>query len=600
MKHNYFVRGLARNVICAISFLLVIFILAPSYTSHAAHKHNFNKTETVNATCSSEGAVYLKCSCGQRGQRISVIPKKAHAYACTPRVKNATCTTAGYYTKVCVCGATQTTNYPAYGHDLVTTTTVYPTCSTTGKNVTKCSRGCSSPVYTSVIPATGKHTYNGSTRTVAATCYKEGAVYVKCSSCNKAETFAYSLPKTAHSYTTVASVGATCTAGGYVTKECTVCHDRETTNYPKLEHIWGSWNETKAATCEGTGNQRRYCQRSCSAYEDSLIPALGHNYGAEKTQKNGCHVEKYKECSVCEDIKTIKAYDEHTYVTKSEKEGCQLKKYKECSVCEDRKPIGVYEDHRLSGYIFDEISRPTGVDYTKVHVQQCADCLQFFYGNHDSTTVPMNGVSFHMHAQHCSICDATYDLKYCILGNADTHYYYVHIPNEINDDGTAYSAPKRYLVVTSTCLEPGCGQSDMVFFEYKGDKILQPQLGKSIVATIASHYVPVLKKLIIKGAEKGLQTTHLGDLLTALETGADIAKVYVDWKESSSEWQMLTQIGEGELIDIENISIYKDEEIGAAYGDLYNEFITEDLPAFLYQEFYNPQYSYVKCKATAF
>lgn len=96
----------------------------------------------------------------------------------------------------------------------------------------------------------------------------------------------------------------TCLTAGLrqVTKICKVCgYNGGTTdeNMPALDHDWGSWNVTTAATCTATGVETRICKRDSSHVETRPVAALGHKWGDWITTKQPtCEVagEKTRTC----------------------------------------------------------------------------------------------------------------------------------------------------------------------------------------------------------------------------------------------------------------------------------------------------------------
>lgn len=77
------------------------------------------------------------------------------------------------------------------------------------------------------------------------------------------------------------SVEPTCEEDGWTEgAHCAKCG--KTLIKPKIVqaigHYYGSWTETKAATCEEDGEQIRVCTRDETHVETQAIPALGHEY----------------------------------------------------------------------------------------------------------------------------------------------------------------------------------------------------------------------------------------------------------------------------------------------------------------------------------
>ena len=163
----------------------------------------------------------------------------------------ATCTkpgkTEGKHCSVCSEVLTAQTEIPATGHTAVTDEAVKPTCTETGKTEGKHCSVCSEVlVEQKVIPATG-HTPGTAVREneVAATCTTEGSYdeVVRCSACN-----------------------------------AEISRESKTTN--ALDHDFGEYEVTKAATCTDAGVETRTCKREgCDATETREIPVKAHTPG---------------------------------------------------------------------------------------------------------------------------------------------------------------------------------------------------------------------------------------------------------------------------------------------------------------------------------
>lgn len=123
---TFFVLEYQKNKRCDVKktflcILLLIAMLATSFTSCQKHEHAFSAWETVkSATCSSEGTEKRVCSCGEEETRS--IQKNAHTW------EEATCTKA----KTCsVCGLTEGS---PLGHDWKEATCTEPkTCKVCGE-----------------------------------------------------------------------------------------------------------------------------------------------------------------------------------------------------------------------------------------------------------------------------------------------------------------------------------------------------------------------------------------------------------------------------------------------------------------------------------
>ena len=101
---------------------------------------------------------------------------------------------------------------------------------------------------------------------------------------------------------------ATCTEAGVSTRTCTVCGAEETLTVPALGHKFGEWTVTKAATCTETGVSTRTCTVCGEAKETKDIPALGHKAGTVYAMDKDSH---WLTCTVCGAVLTKES---HTYV----------------------------------------------------------------------------------------------------------------------------------------------------------------------------------------------------------------------------------------------------------------------------------------------
>ncbi|MBO4456434.1 MAG: hypothetical protein J5802_01800, partial [Butyrivibrio sp.] len=146
------------------------------------HTHSYSASVTKEATCSEEGEMTYKCSCG--GKYTEPIPKKNHNYE-AKTTQEPTCTEPGTQTQICtVCGDTIETEIPALGHtpgEWVTEKEA--TCSEEGRNVRYCSV-CGEPVETMVIDKL-PHTEGDWEITQKATLTKIGHETKKCAVCGE-------------------------------------------------------------------------------------------------------------------------------------------------------------------------------------------------------------------------------------------------------------------------------------------------------------------------------------------------------------------------------------------------------------------------------
>ena len=152
-----------------------------------AHKHSYTSSVTKASTCTSEGVMTFKCSCGD--SYTETIGKTAHSFGGYTYNNDATYESDGTETAVCsVCG--ERTTRTAGGtklvhvHSYAESVTTAPTCTTDGVKTFACSCGSS---YTEAIPATG-HQFGDYTYNNDATTSADGTKTRYCSVCGETET----------------------------------------------------------------------------------------------------------------------------------------------------------------------------------------------------------------------------------------------------------------------------------------------------------------------------------------------------------------------------------------------------------------------------
>lgn len=115
-----------------IGFVLLLFILALSFTA-CGHEHVFGEWVTVKeATCTEEGVRERTCECGEK--ETEVIPMADHTYE-EKVIEKKTCTKDGVIEKTCkVCGKKEESIDKAEGHDFSAATVFLPKiCKVCGK-----------------------------------------------------------------------------------------------------------------------------------------------------------------------------------------------------------------------------------------------------------------------------------------------------------------------------------------------------------------------------------------------------------------------------------------------------------------------------------
>ena len=105
----------------------------------------------TEATCTVDGSVTMKCSCGATNTETLTAP--GHSYTEEVERKAATCTEDGYVTMKCSCGETQTETLTAPGHSHTEAITKEATCTENGVKTFTC--GVCGDSYTEAIAAPG-------------------------------------------------------------------------------------------------------------------------------------------------------------------------------------------------------------------------------------------------------------------------------------------------------------------------------------------------------------------------------------------------------------------------------------------------------------
>ena len=189
-----------------------------------------------------------------------------HTYQAT--ISSPTCSTVGYTTYICVCGASYIADeVAAFGHNYKYFV-VEPNCEFGGYTTYTCSI-CNDSYIADQTSALG-HSYKATV--IAATCENGGYTTYKCSSCNDS----YVADQTSalgHSYKATV-IAATCESDGYTTYICSVCsysYTGETVS--ALGHNWKDATTSAPQTCTICGvtvGEKLPTEGGTSAYTDIL------------------------------------------------------------------------------------------------------------------------------------------------------------------------------------------------------------------------------------------------------------------------------------------------------------------------------------------
>ena len=216
-----------------------------------------------------------------------------HSYGAYSVTEQPSCTEEGKETAKCSrCSATQTRTVSALGHEEVTDEGTPATCLQTGRSAgSHCSRCGITLEEQTIIPALG-HDFRYSVVS-EPTCVEEGSSLGTCSRC--AETEENRIPALGHEEVTDEGTPATCLqTGRSAGSHCSRCGItlEEQTIIPALGHDFGEYRETRAPTCTEPGEEKAECSR-CEAVETRTVAAMGHSTGPDAT----CTEDQV--CTVC-------------------------------------------------------------------------------------------------------------------------------------------------------------------------------------------------------------------------------------------------------------------------------------------------------------
>ncbi len=187
----------------------------------------------------------------------------------------------------------------AHQHTVDSWTETPATCAQDGVKTGKCT-GCGDTV-TSVIPATGKHSWDSGKVTKEPDCTEKGEKTFTCTVCNT--TKKEDIKELGHQYTVPKEhKDVTCTEDGYDIFQCSRCEATEKRNIEKAtDH---HYNDTVVApTCTEGGYTLHTCVNGDDEYKDSYTDALGHQYTVLKEHKDAtCTENGYDifQCSRCD------------------------------------------------------------------------------------------------------------------------------------------------------------------------------------------------------------------------------------------------------------------------------------------------------------
>lgn len=296
------------------------------------HEHKYKEVKRVKSTCTKEGYILKKCSCGvELKTYLKLAPHKYKA-----ETKNSTCVVKGYTQKVCsVCK--KKTGYkelPRLPHNLSVIGEQPATCKKEGYKVSKCTR-CS---YEEHMTYTSKsHTWEQSS-IEQPTCQKEGRVGYLCKVCKKE--MSRVIPISDHYYG-VQEVKSSCTVKGRRKVVCTVCGDvKEDVILPFADHIPGEPSVIKDNTCGTAGIEVIRCKTCNKEISRKVLESTGsHTPGEPVIESSTCTKKGTKviSCEVCgvEISREELPLSVHRYISRNVPSTCTVRGFRDsmCTVC---------------------------------------------------------------------------------------------------------------------------------------------------------------------------------------------------------------------------------------------------------------------------
>ena len=266
-----------------------------SMTTIPATGHDYGEWfETIPATCTSQGQEQRACrnkGCSARETRA--VAANGHTWDSGTVTLSPTCQRTGTMTYECTsCGGTKTETISKTSHDYsIYRSRIEPTCTSSGRTSGYECKWCSATTC-STLPALG-HSYGAYSVTEQPSCTEEGKETAKCSRCSATETRTVSA--LGHEEVTDEGTPATCLqTGRSAGSHCGRCGItlEEQTIIPALGHDFGEYRETRAPTCTEPGEEKAECSR-CEAIETRTVAATGHSAGPDAT----CTEDQV--CTVC-------------------------------------------------------------------------------------------------------------------------------------------------------------------------------------------------------------------------------------------------------------------------------------------------------------
>ncbi len=216
-----------------------------------------------------------------------------HNYVENSRV-DATCTSNGYLIKKCSCGDEIYEPIPAFNHDWKETGRSEAVCMNGGYVDYKCS--ICHETKRERIPAPG-HAWGPSATYVAPSCEEDGYWVVTCDVCEVVSRIVDENTALGHKFDDgIVLTPATCVTTGVARYTCTVCGYKEKRTIPTLEGHFMNWTVTKSESCTTDGARHGVCS-ACGFETEEVIKATGHTYVYTDNQDELTHTVTCEKCN---------------------------------------------------------------------------------------------------------------------------------------------------------------------------------------------------------------------------------------------------------------------------------------------------------------
>lgn len=250
--------------------------------------HKWNVGESHEADCTH--GEYTRFTCETCGKTYDDVADGAtalgHSWNSGEVTAEPTCTEDGVKTYTCNrCGDTKTEAVSKLGHNYVEGAHHDATCTSAAYTEYKCANCDSSyNAYDASQPAVG-HNWGAWSETKEATNSEDGVMSRTCSKCGDTETV--TVPKGGHTLALKSEVPATCSSEGKQIFACTAhenCGVSIEVATAKLAHTLKT--TVVPATCTAAGSVSTECTKCGEVNEVTEIPALGHAYDDEHSEKH--------------------------------------------------------------------------------------------------------------------------------------------------------------------------------------------------------------------------------------------------------------------------------------------------------------------------